>query len=1037
MKKAALLLCMALVWGCDDSSNGDFDCGHGSLNGGACQCETGYKYDVNQSCTVCADGYLKNESGICVKKDAEEPGDSGNTGDATCKTTFHYFNEWSSTGACGEADFDVYLIGSFNDWKEADPAYKMTSNGDGSHSITVDLKKGEGYVYKYYINGWAENSYQDEPAASDRDSEGNALANIQACGLTFGTRSGSKSCGGNPDVPDNPDDITCKTTFHYYNEWSNTGACGEADFDVYLIGSFNDWKEADPAYKMTSNGDGSHSITVEWKKGSDYTYKYYIDGWGENSYQAEPSTSEYDPDGNAYARITSCDMTFGTRSGNKSCGDNPDIPDEPDDGKCRTTFHYFNEWSNTGACGVENFDVYLIGSFNDWKEADPAYKMTSNGDGSHSITVEWTEGSEYTYKYYINGWAENSYQAEPATSEYDQDGNAYARITSCGMTIGTRSGSLSCGGGGGGGGGDVTSNEGINLAGKPSVSGKNIEFTVNLESGWSISEVKGGSGSASFDGTKVTDTVPENNRYNYRVMATNGSKTSELYVPVWVEDKAFDWHDALLYFAFTDRFYNGDTSNDRKSNVTSNSAAADWYGGDFAGLKKKVEEGYFTALGVNTLWISSVSMNTQDISYGSNGDTHSYSAYHSYWPVTTFMTANNQSEFTSAESKGVKLTAIEPHFGTMEELQALVEACHKRGIRVLVDFAANHVHKDSPMYTKHKDWFNGTGQPGELCDNNNNWDNNPETCWFSADLPDINFNNADARKLMVEHAVWLIKETGVDGFRVDAVKHIAIQFIKDLRAATDALFANTGIMFYMVGETFTGDVGLLNKYIGDDLLHAQFDFPLYYKLGNVLAGNGLYDLAANYNVTFKSDLMGTFMGNHDVARAISVANGDNTGKWGNNPTPTSWDAYNRMMAAWTILLTRPGVPLIYYGDEYGMPGSNDPDNRRMMQFDGLNEQQVAMLDYVKNLGVMRSEHKALSRGSIETLSLSNTTWCYKREYDGETLIVGVGLKTKDNVQPGTCNLKKTYALKNLFDGTELSTSSLDLSGNKFQIYQVK
>ena len=102
------------------------------------------------------------------------------------------------------------------------------------------------------------------------------------------------------------------------------------------------------------------------------------------------------------------------------------------------------------------------------------------------------------------------------------------------MTIGTRSGSLSCGGGGGGGGGggDVTSNEGINLAGKPSVSGKNIEFTVNLESGWSISEVKGGSGSASYNGTTVTDTVSENNRYNYRVIAKNGSQTSELYVPV-------------------------------------------------------------------------------------------------------------------------------------------------------------------------------------------------------------------------------------------------------------------------------------------------------------------------------------------------------------------------------------------------------------------------------------------------------------------------------------------------------------------------
>ena len=532
--------------------------------------------------------------------------------------------------------------------------------------------------------------------------------------------------------------------------------------------------------------------------------------------------------------------------------------------------------------------------------------------------------------------------------------------------------------------------------------------------------------------------MSENNRYNYRVIAKNGSQTSELYVPVWVEDKAFDWHDALLYFAFTDRFYNGDTSNDSKSGVTSNSSAADWYGGDFAGLKKKVEEGYFTNLGINTLWISSVSMNTQDISYGTNGDDHSYSAYHSYWPVTTFMTASNQSEFTSAQSKGVNLTAIEPHFGTMEELQALVDACHKRGIRVLVDFAANHVHKDSPIYSKHPDWFNGTGKYEEICDNNNNWDNNPETCWFSADLPDINYNNADARKLMVEHAVWLIKETGVDGFRVDAVKHMAIQFIKDLRSATDSLFANTGITFYMVGETFSGDVGLLNKYIGNDLLHAQFDFPLYFQMGNVLTSGSMGGAVSAFAAQnqFKSDLMGTFMGNHDVARAISVAKGDNTGKWGNNPEVSDGGAHYRLKQAWTMLLTNPGVPLIYYGDEYGMEGSNDPDNRRMMEFgDELNEQQKITLDYVSTLAKIRAAHPAMTRGKRSELSGNNndSIWCYKLEGGGETVVVGIA---KDGVS-GSCQIGSSNVI-NLFSGEEESKGSMDLGpGASFQIYQVK
>ena len=488
----------------------------------------------------------------------------------------------------------------------------------------------------------------------------------------------------------------------------------------------------------------------------------------------------------------------------------------------------------------------------------------------------------------------------------------------------------------------------------------------------------------------------------------------------------FDWHDAVLYFAFTDRFYNGNTGNDKKSGTWENSQAADWYGGDFAGLKKKVESGYFDRLGVNTLWISSVTKNTEATSEGTNGDNHNYSAYHSYWPVSAFRTDSNASEFGS-------LPAIEDHFGTMEELKELVDACHKRCIRVLVDFAANHVFKDSPMVSKHPDWFNDLSNP-QLCDNNNNWDNYSEKCWFSQDLPDINYENKDARDAMVAHAKWLIEQTGIDGFRVDAVKHMNIEFIKDLRRMVNSL--NKNPMFYMVGETFTGDINLLNKYIGDDLLHAQFDFPLYYKVQNVLKGNGFYDLAANYNAQYKSDLMGTFMGNHDVARALSVANGENEGKWGFNSTPDNWVPYFRVKLAWTFLLTRPGVPLIYYGDEAGMPGSNDPDNRRMMQFcDQLNAEQQGMLEYVQKLGQIRREHPATRYGTREDLHMDNENWCYLMKKDSDVILVAMATDTGGS----GCDLGRELTLINLLDPTasEMKTSYIDMSLNKLNVFQVK
>ena len=271
-----------------------------------------------------------------------------------------------------------------------------------------------------------------------------------------------------------------------------------------------------------------------------------------------------------------------------------------------------------------------------------------------------------------------------------------------------------------------------------------------------------------------------------------------------------------------------------------------------------------------------------------------------------------------------------------------------------------------------------------------------------------------------------------------------IQFIKDLRSAVETLFNNTGITFYMVGETFTGDVGLINKYIGNDLLHAQFDFPLYYSIQDVLRsgnmGKVIYDKTSLNNSPYPTHLMGTFMGNHDVARALTVAAGQSKDKWKQNPeVPDSdWKSYFKVKQAMTILLTQPGVPLIYYGDEYGMEGANDPDNRRMMEFgDALNNEQKGALKYVQKLGTIRAQHPAIRRGTRKNIDQPNDQlWCYEMNDGTETIIVGIAGPEGG----GDCNLGSEKTLVNLLadEPAEIKTSTLHVGdAERFQIYLVK
>lgn len=478
------------------------------------------------------------------------------------------------------------------------------------------------------------------------------------------------------------------------------------------------------------------------------------------------------------------------------------------------------------------------------------------------------------------------------------------------------------------------------------------------------------------------DTVPDG----------QGGENSVL-APVTCEDwtcepdvlGTFDWRDAVIYFVFVDRFENGSAGNDDEISVPD---ASNWQGGDWAGVTAKIEEGYFTDLGVNVLWLSVPMDNTNESGIGTDG--MDYSAYHGYWPTD--------------------LSATEEHFGTLAELQTLVDTAHANDIKVLFDYAMNHVHDSSPVFADHPEWFwpNDNGSGGNcVCGSGCSWDGDQgKRCWFTPYLPDFDFTDPDARDFSIGNALQWIADTGVDGFRLDAVKHIEDEWLLELRERVSTeVESRTQEHFYMVGETFTGDKPTIAHYVNPEMLDGQFDFPLRMEMARVvlMRQGAMSDLAAfmdDNDGYYGAAVMSTFIGNHDIPRAIHLAQDTPVwndqwadGKdraWNNQPgLPGGTSAFERLGNAFTILMTTAGAPLVYYGDEVGMAGAGDPDNRRFMQWDGYSAGQQALYDHLKLLIAIRRDHPATRRGTRTTISADADTMVYSVEYGGDALWVAV------------------------------------------------
>jgi len=499
-----------------------------------------------------------------------------------------------------------------------------------------------------------------------------------------------------------------------------------------------------------------------------------------------------------------------------------------------------------------------------------------------------------------------------------------------------------------------------------------------------------------------------------QVKDRGGQAAEPLQVPFWIEDQPFDFRDGMMYFAFTDRFRDGDPANDAPASDVD--ARANYAGGDWKGIQQSIADGYFDALGVRTLWLSPPNANPDHSEIGSGG--YRYTGYHGYWP-----TAGRETQ---------------KRFGSLDDLKALVKAAHDKGMRVIIDSVLNHVHKENPLYAQHQGdgWFFGDGScvcGGPSCD----WTTHALDCWFQPYMPDLNYENFDALTTMVDDALFWAREADVDGFRVDAVKHFQRAATRRLRAKLRDQFEHAGPLFYLVGETFDGDRDLINSYIGPDLLHAQFDFPVYFALRDSLGTysanlRALESATAASDQVFGSAPMSTFLGNHDVPRFLTTAaimlwTDPLAQAWQMPPAePTDEAGYFKLRNALTFVATQPGVPLIYYGDEYGMPGAADPDNRRMMKFSGHTGFEQATLDHAKRVFSARRELVALRRGSRSTLWIDDNLYVYARVAGNDVALVAINRewnpRTVDVPVPGTVPLADGTVLKDRLGGPSVTVA---------------
>jgi glycosidase len=489
--------------------------------------------------------------------------------------------------------------------------------------------------------------------------------------------------------------------------------------------------------------------------------------------------------------------------------------------------------------------------------------------------------------------------------------------------------------------------------------------------------------------------------------------------------------DDVIYLIMPDRFADGDPSNDQPAAAAAGTydrkLPKTYHGGDLKGVQEHLS--YLKDLGVTTLWLTPLYQNDDATS-----DYHGYGATDEY--------------------------EVEDHFGNMQDVQNLVAAAHQLGLKVLFDMVPNHVGPNHPWANSQPapGWLHGT--PEHHIDNAN-YDfppiSDPHAVtanyiealdgWFVNTLPDLAQENPLVATYLLQNAEWWTESSGIDGVRIDTFPYVPRSFWSYYDQGLVTRYPN----FFMVGEVNDTDATVTSYWAGgqtgfdgiDTHLTTPFDFPMFQAIGDVVArgesAKKLVSVLRQDRFYPHPELLVTLIDNHDRPRFLTEAGG----------------SYVKLKLGLSLLATVRGIPQLYYGDEIGIPGGGDPDNRRdfpggfpgdtnnAFTQAGRTPEQQDVFSHTQALLKLRQQHPALRTGAQKHIAVSDKYYAFTREIDGERLLIV--FHNADAAENVTLDLSGTTinnakSLDSLFGPSSAQLSdghvALQLAPYSLTIYQV-
>lgn len=450
--------------------------------------------------------------------------------------------------------------------------------------------------------------------------------------------------------------------------------------------------------------------------------------------------------------------------------------------------------------------------------------------------------------------------------------------------------------------------------------------------------------------------------------------------------KDFDWDESVIYFMVTDRFFDGNESNNTASGAQTygKDNAGLYHGGDFAGITQKLD--YLEDLGINTIWITPIVENIPGVTVTDTGkeDVPYNAAYHGYWA----------SDFTK----------LNPTLGTEEEFQTLIDQAHNRGIRIMVDIVVNHAGYDTDfgdMIRSGDDIVSGSDQKDSL-----------------SNLPDFRTEDPAVSAQLVKWQTQWVKDFGIDYFRVDTVKHVENDTWAELKNALTEVDSD----FKMIGEYAGGGYASNGNTLGTGEMDSDLDFDFNDQATNFVKGNisSVESFLISRNSGLNNTYMtGQFLGSHDE---------DGFKKKLLDGGMAEDAATAASMVAASLQITAKGQPVIYYGEEIGLTGLNNypyQTNRYDFDWTMVNSDNKTYQHYKKMLSIRNAYTDVFARGDRKTILASDENGydIVSRSYKGTKLYVGLNIKDVAQTVEIPVSENNGTVLKDLYSGKTYTVSN--------------